>query len=329
MVPLLEVKNLQTYLYVKEGVLKAIDDVSFEVNKGEILGIVGESGSGKSMTALSVMRLLPEPPAKIVGGQILLDGEDLVTKSEKEMNQIRGQRMSMVFQDPLSSLNPVMKVGDQIAESIRSHQKVSASEARKKAIESMELVGIPNAADRADSYPFQFSGGMRQRVMIAMGVSCSPELLIADEPTTSLDVTIQAQILELMRDLRSKLDMSVIFISHNLGLVSWICDRVIVMYAGKVMETSDVESLFAKPKHPYTEALLKAVPGTTQVDRLYAIPGAVPNLIEKSPTAAQKCLFSPRCQIVKPVCSSKAPELVEVGPAHRSRCLKYTEDPKW
>lgn len=321
MAPLLEVRNLRTYAYMKEGVLKAVDGVSFEAKKGEILGIVGESGCGKSMTALSIMGLLPTPPARIVGGQVLLDGEDLVTKTETEMAKVRGARISMVFQDPLSSLNPVMKIGEQIMESIRVHQKVDKSEAKEKAIKSMELVGIPNAADRAEGYPFEFSGGMRQRVMIAMGIACSPELLIADEPTTSLDVTIQAQILELMRDLSRRLNMTVVFISHNLGLVSWISDRVTVMYAGKVVETSDVESLFMAPKHPYTEALLKAVPSASRVTRLYTIPGAVPSML--SPPGG--CAFHPRCTDAMPVCSKLVPELVEAGSSHYARCLKYSE----
>ncbi|HEX7120221.1 MAG TPA: ABC transporter ATP-binding protein [Longimicrobiales bacterium] len=315
---LLEVENLRTYFDTEGGVARAVDGVSFEVEKGEVLGIVGESGSGKSVTSLSLMRLVPQPPGRIQpGSSIRFRGAELLELPEEEMRRIRGNDIAMIFQEPMTSLNPVYPVGDQIAEALRHHRGMGARDARARAVELLRLVGIADPERRADAYPHQLSGGMRQRVMIAMAISCEPELLIADEPTTALDVTIQAQILELLAELRERLGMAMILITHDLGVVAEVCDRVIVMYAGQVMERADVDALFRDPRHPYTEGLLKAIPRLGRpVDRLAVIPGSVPN-----PTAwPVSCRFHPRCPYGWDLCVESAPDLFGADGDHASRC---------
>lgn len=258
--PVLDVKQLRTSFFSSDGEVPAVDDISFSVNKGEILGIVGESGCGKSVTSLSIMKLIPQPPGKIVGGEILLDGEDLVKASEKRMREIRGNEVAMIFQEPMTSLNPLFTIGDQLTEGIKLHKKLNKKAAIQQAVEMLKLVGLPRAEQIIKEYPHQLSGGMRQRVMIAMALSCHPRLLIADEPTTALDVTIQAQILSLMKDLNQKLDTAIVMITHDLGVVAEVCERVIVMYAGKIVEEAPVKEIFKNPKHPYTQGLLQSVP---------------------------------------------------------------------
>jgi oligopeptide/dipeptide ABC transporter ATP-binding protein len=319
MAPLLEVRNLQTQFFTQDGVVKAVDGVSFHVNRGETLGIVGESGCGKSVTSLSVMRLIPNPPGKIAGGQILFDGEDLLGMSDEEMRHIRGNRIAMIFQDPMTSLNPVLTVGRQITESLELHLKLSKKEAHNRAGELLDMVGIPSASKRLDNYPHQFSGGMRQRVMIAMALSCNPELLIADEPTTALDVTIQAQILELINRLREELETAVIMITHDLGVVAGMTDRVTVMYAGKVVEEGPTKEIFANPRMPYTIGLLRSIPRLDEERgrKLNPIRGLPPSLID----LPQLCPFSPRCDYVQERCLTVTPELRSVAPEHRAACL--------
>lgn len=315
---LLEVKNLKTYFFTDEGVVKAVDDVSFSLRRGESLGIVGESGSGKSVTALSIMRLIQDPPGKILGGEILFKGEDLLKKKEEEMRDVRGNKISMIFQDPMTSLNPVFTIGDQIMEAIILHQKLDKTSARRKAIEMLELVRIPEAEKRIDEYPHQFSGGMRQRVMIAMALSCNPEILIADEPTTALDVTIQAQIIELIKQLQKELGMSLILITHDMGVVAETCHNVVVMYAGKVVEYADVKTIFKNPAHPYTIGLLESVPRLDlRKERLKAIEGQPPDLV----ALPNYCYYAERCPYRTEVCLKQIPELVEVEPGHYSRCI--------
>ncbi|MGB9739435.1 ABC transporter ATP-binding protein [Chloroflexus sp.] len=318
MAPLLEVRDLRTYFHTQDGIVKAVDGVSFYVNRGETLGIVGESGCGKSVTSLSIMRLIPNPPGKIVSGQILFDGEDLLQASEEEMRRIRGNRIAMIFQDPMTSLNPVLTIGRQITESLELHLKLSKKEARDRAIELLDMVGIPSPSKRLDNYPHQFSGGMRQRVMIAMALSCNPELLIADEPTTALDVTIQAQILELINRLREELETAVILITHDLGVVAGMTDRVTVMYAGKVVEEGPTAEIFANPRMPYTIGLLRSIPRLDEERgrRLTPIRGLPPNLIDLPPI----CPFSPRCDYAREECLARVPELRRVGPDHRAAC---------
>ncbi|HEX7999148.1 MAG TPA: ABC transporter ATP-binding protein [Pyrinomonadaceae bacterium] len=300
---LLEVKNLQTHFQTRAGLVRAVDGVSFHVDRGELLSLVGESGCGKSMTALSVMRLVAAP-GKIVGGEIIFDGESLLEASEERMREIRGDDIAMIFQDPMTSLNPVYTIGEQIAEALRLHRKLSRADARKATIAAMGEVAIPDPARRVDDYPHQLSGGMRQRVMIAMALACDPKLLIADEPTTALDVTIQAQILELLNELRRTRELGVLLITHDLGVVAEVADRVAVMYTGRIVEESPVEELFARPKHPYTEGLLRSVPKLTVADaarasRLETIEGVVP-----SPTALPPgCHFAPRCSHRMPRCT--------------------------
>jgi len=304
---LLEVENLKTYFSTEEGLAKAVDDVTFHVDRGETLGIVGESGCGKSVTALSVMRLIPTPPGEIVNGKIHFDGIDVRSLPEDEMRRIRGNEISMIFQEPMTSLNPVFTCGDQIMEAIRLHQKVDKTEARKRAIDMLKLVGISDPDQRVDEYPHQLSGGMRQRVMIAMALSCNPKLLIADEPTTALDVTVQAQILELIASLQKKLNMSVIIITHDLGVVAEVTKRVIVMYAGKIVEEGDIRTIFKSPKHPYTQGLLKSIPNPAKkVDRLAVIEGVVPVPTE----FPAGCKFHPRCEFVEDRCRQHEPPLV-------------------
>ncbi len=323
--PLLEVNNLKTYFYTEDGVVKAVDGVDFQVYPGEVLGLVGESGCGKSVTSLSIMRLIA-PPGKVVEGEILLDGRNLLDLSEAEMIRVRGNKISMIFQQPQSALNPVFKVGDQIVEVLHIHQKVGKKDGWARAIELLKMVGIPDAERRANAYPHELSGGMAQRIMIAMALACQPELLIADEPTTALDVTIQAQILDLMRDLRNRVGASVILITHDLGVVAELAERVAVMYAGRIVEQADVRLLFEKPMHPYTLGLMGSIPVLGQVkERLEVIPGSVPNLINLPPG----CRFAPRCRARMEnnlhICEQAEPGLIEVQPGHLVRCWLYQE----
>lgn len=315
--PLLEVKGLKTYFYTEDGVVQAINGVDFVIRPGEVMGLVGESGSGKSVTSLSIMRLLPSS-GKIVDGQILLEGRDLVTTAEGQLVKMRGDDLSMIFQQPASCLNPVFRIGDQIAETIMVHQQMSSQQAWKQAVEMLRKVGIPDPERRATAFPHEISGGQAQRVMIAMALSCLPKLLIADEPTTALDVTIQAQILDLMRKLRSETGTAILLITHDMGVIAEMCDTVAVMYAGQIVEYTDVLTLFDKPLHPYTEGLLAAIPilGDVQ-ETLAVIPGSVPNLIELPPG----CKFAARCPYAKELCVEMEPPLLEVEPGHRVRCL--------
>ncbi|SHI88048.1 oligopeptide transport system ATP-binding protein [Geosporobacter subterraneus DSM 17957] len=320
---LLEVKNLRTSFFTHVGEVKAIGGVSFALDKGEAIGIVGESGSGKSVTSLSIMRLL-QYPGKIVEGELIFKGQDLVKKSDKEMQAIRGNEIAMIFQDPMTSLNPVYTVGDQIIEAIRRHQGLNKAEAKKKAIEMLRLVGIPSPEKRVDNYPHEFSGGMRQRAMIAIALSCEPSLLIADEPTTALDVTIQAQILELMKDLKEKINTSIMLITHDLGVVADVCSRIIVMYGGLIMEEGKTEDIFYNPKHPYTMGLLKSIP---RLDlggkkRLVPIEGSPPDLL-KPPKG---CPFAARCPYAMRVCIEQRPEYTFVDEKHRAACWLLHED---
>ncbi|MBO8127007.1 MAG: ABC transporter ATP-binding protein [Firmicutes bacterium] len=316
---LLEVRNLKVHFYTEEGLVPAVDGVSFDLDAGKTLGIVGESGCGKSQTSLAIMGLIPMPPGRIPEGEIIFKGEDLLKKSDKEMRHIRGNEISMIFQEPMTSLNPVFTIGDQIMEAIILHQKVSKQEARKKAAEMLRLVGIPSPEKRLDEYPHQLSGGMRQRVMIAMALSCNPSLLIADEPTTALDVTIQAQILDLMRDLKEEIGMGIMLITHDMGVIAEMADEVVVMYAGKVVEKAPVTELFDNPLHPYTHGLLGSIPKLNeQVDRLEAIPGTVPNPYHMP----KGCRFNPRCEYAKEICKVKDPVLEEYADGHSAACWK-------
>jgi oligopeptide/dipeptide ABC transporter ATP-binding protein len=318
---ILEVRNLQTSFFTEEGELKAVDDVSFSVYSGKTLGIVGESGCGKSVTSLSIMRLIPSPPGRIVGGQILYQGRDLTRLSMPEMRKIRGNEISMIFQEPMTSLNPVFTIGNQICEAIALHQDLPAREIRNKAIEMLKLVGIPSPEKRVDDYPHQLSGGMRQRVMIAMALSCDPKILIADEPTTALDVTIQAQILDLLRELQAKVGLSLILITHDLGVVAEMADEVVVMYAGRVAEQGKVREIFKNPRHPYTRGLLNSIP-TPGKKRLETIPGIVPNLMH----LPQGCRFQERCPYVIAECRGLEPELRTIVEdselPHAIRCIR-------
>ncbi|MEJ2666670.1 MAG: ABC transporter ATP-binding protein [Deinococcales bacterium] len=322
---LLEVKDLKTYFDTDEGVVKAVDGVSFHIDRGETLGVVGESGSGKSVTSLSVMRLIPTPPGRIASGEMLFEGQDLVTKSEREMRRIRGNDISMIFQEPMTSLNPVYTVGDQIAEAIVLHQGKSNREAMRLAVEMLDLVGIPEPAKRVRNYPHQMSGGMRQRVMIAMALSCGPKLLIADEPTTALDVTIQAQILDLMRKLQSEIGMSILFITHDLGVISEMADRVVVMYAGRAVEEAHVNDIFARPQMPYTLGLMNSIPRVDRAaehqERLEAIPGNVPNPLY----LPEGCAFHPRCRFAIDACKEAVPSLEDTGGGHMVRCIRWKD----
>lgn len=316
---LLSVKNLSTEFPVKKGIVRAVEDVSFDVDQGEILAIVGESGSGKSVTSLSIMGLLAEP-GHVAGGSLEFEGKDLATLSEKQYRELRGNDMAMIFQEPMTSLNPVYRVGNQIVEAIRTHEKVSKAEAKDRAVDLLRKVGIPSPEARINDYPHQMSGGMRQRVMIAMALACNPKLLIADEPTTALDVTIQAQILDLLRRLRDDTGMAVLLITHDLGVVSETADRVVVMYCGQVVEEAEVRTLFDHPMHPYTLGLPKSIPRLEDDDskRLYMIKGMVPNPLEMPPG----CHFSDRCDSCMDICRTKVPELVDVD-GHKVRCFLY------
>lgn len=317
---LLEVKNLKTYFFTEEGVVKAVNDVSFEVGEGETLGLVGESGCGKSVTSLSIMKLIPNPPGKIISGQILFNGIDIVNISEKDMHEIRGNKISMIFQEPMTALNPVFTVGHQIQEVFTLHQKISKKEAKEKTIELLKIVGIPEPEKRYHQYPFELSGGMRQRVMIAMALTCNPKLLIADEPTTALDVTIQAQILELIKEMQQKFNSAVILITHDLAVIAETVDNVAVMYAGVIVEKTEVKRLFKNPMHPYTIGLLNSIPILGQRGKeLQEIPGRVPNLID----LPKGCYFADRCNRRMPICSQQEVELKEVEPGHFVRCFLY------
>jgi peptide/nickel transport system ATP-binding protein len=320
--PLLRIENLKTYFYTDEAVVRAVDGVSYEVHAGETLAVVGESGSGKSVTALSILRLVPEPPGRIVDGRILFKGRNLLDLTEADMRVIRGSEISTIFQEPMTALNPVFTCGEQIIETIVLHDRVDRAQARKRAIEMLELVGIPAAAQRVDEYPHQLSGGMRQRVMIAMALACRPSILIADEPTTALDVTIQAQILELLKRLQAELGMAVILITHDLGVVAETADRVAVMYAGQVVEYTDIRSAFRRPLHPYTAGLQASLPklGVRQ-DRLRVIPGNVPNPAH----FPAGCRFHPRCPVMLPSRCLQPPDLIAVEASHRSRCVRAEE----
>jgi peptide/nickel transport system ATP-binding protein len=322
----LDVKNLQTVFFTNSGLFRAVDDVSFHVCRGETLAIVGESGCGKSVTALSVMRLVPDPPGRIVGGSIMLEGTDLLRLDEDKMREIRGNRISMIFQEPMTSLNPVMRIGDQITEAVRLHRSMTRKEAWDQAVEMLRLVRIPVPERRAHEYPHQLSGGMRQRAMIAMALACRPALLIADEPTTALDVTIQAQILALVLELQKELGMGLILITHDLGVVAQTAQRVIVMYAGRKVEEADVETLFASPRHPYTRGLMASIPAVPSLGgnadaRLIEIPGMVPSLTR----LPKGCAFAPRCAFAIARCREEYPPLENWGAGHLAACWRADE----
>lgn len=320
---LMEVKNLVTRFYTQEGTVYAVNDVSYKLNEGETLGVVGESGSGKSVHALSIMRLIPSPPGKIEQGEVLFGGRgDLLKLSNDEMRLIRGAEIAMIFQDPMTSLNPVLTIGTQITEALKLHKGMNDREAEERAAELLTMVGIPDAKRRLKNYPHQFSGGMRQRVMIAMALSCNPKLLIADEPTTALDVTTQAQILDLMLDLQREYNMSILFITHDLGVVAEIADSVAVMYLGRVVESSDVDTIFNNPKHPYTQALLSSVPKISVTRQpLAPIQGMVPSPFRRP----SGCTFHPRCSHAMPICQAVEPSMIPLDHDHRVRCLLYDD----
>ena len=320
---ILKVNNLQTHFSTDEGTVKAVDGVSFDLHAGETLAIVGESGSGKSVTNLSIMNLIPNPPGKVVGGEVWYGGRDILKMTGKEIRAIRGNKISMIFQDPMTSLNPFLRISTQMIETIVLHQGLSKKDAKAKAIEMLGLAGIPAPEKRIDCYPHQFSGGMRQRVMIAMALSCNPEILIADEPTSALDVTIQAQILDLMGDLTARLGTAVIMITHSLGVVAGMCDTVCVMYAGRVVEQGPVDALFANPKHPYTKGLIRSVPRLDKPnhERLFSINGQPPNVIDLPPC----CPFYPRCEFAMDACRSKYPASVETNDGLKVSCWLYSE----
>ena len=318
---LIELRNLQTQFFTDDGLVRAVDGVSYALERGETLGVVGESGCGKSVTALSILRLIPDPPGKIVAGEIIFEGANLLDRSPAEMRRIRGNDISMIFQEPMTSLNPVFTIGNQIAEAVRLHQGLSKKDALDKAIEMLTVVGIPVPEHRVHEYPHQLSGGMRQRAMIAMALSCNPKVLIADEPTTALDVTIEAQILDLMRNLQDELGTAIIMITHDLGVVAEIARKVVVMYAGKVVEQAPVEKLFAEPNHPYTQGLLASLPradkdGTEARHRLQEIPGIVPSLMNLPPG----CKFASRCPKAMTICDEQEPTLEQIGADHYSSC---------
>jgi len=319
--PLLEIRGLKTYFSTDDGMVQAVDGVDITIGRGETVGVVGESGCGKTVTALSVLKLIAMPPGRIVAGEVLYQGRNLVPLDADAMDRIRAKDIAMVFQEPMTSLNPVYTVGEQIAEVLRRHEGLSRRDANEKTIEMLRLVQIPNPDRRAHDYPHQFSGGMRQRVMIAMALSCSPKLLIADEPTTALDVTIQAQILELLADMKSRFGMAIMLITHAMGVVAETCQRVVVMYAGKVIEEAPVDELFANPRHPYTQGLIRSIPridtAATQKARLEAIPGVVPSLLRPPPG----CRFAPRCRYAMAKCREAVPPLREVGGGHKVACV--------
>lgn len=324
--PVLSVRNLKTHFFTEEGVVRAVDGISYDLMPGQTLGIVGESGCGKSVHAMSILRLIPNPPGKIVGGEILFQGKemkkpvDLVKLEPSKMRALRGDRIAMIFQEPMTSLNPVLSVGEQIAEVIRHHEQTTTEEAFRRAISLLDQVGIPHAAKRIHDYPHSFSGGMRQRAMIAMALAMKPDVLIADEPTTALDVTIQAQILKLIRDMQESFNMAVVLITHNMGVVAEIADQVIVMYAGRPAESAPVKQIFSNPAHPYTWGLLNSIPKLNQrSDKLSPIEGQPPNLARQN----QGCLFAPRCPYAWEDCRQQAPELLPVGLQHEASCWLY------
>jgi peptide/nickel transport system ATP-binding protein/oligopeptide transport system ATP-binding protein len=326
---LLDIQHLKTYFYIFEGVVRAVDDVSFYMQKGEVLGVVGESGCGKSVTAQSVMRLIPDPPGRIVDGSILFDGIDLAAIPIEKMRKIRGKRISMIFQEPMTSLNPVYTIGNQLAEMFVLHEGNSAKESLARSVEMLRMVQIPAPEKRVHDYPHQLSGGMRQRAMIAMALACNPEILIADEPTTALDVTVQAQILDLMMQLRQDYQTAIMMITHDLGVIAEIAERIVVMYAGKVMEEARTVPLFESPKHPYTEALLRSIPrlgdrSQGERTRLSEIRGIVPGLLNRP----EACLFAPRCEYVMAICRQIPPPLAEVEPGRTVRCWLHSDPPE-
>ena len=318
--PLLKVQDLQVHFDTDDGVLHAVDGVNFHIDRSETLGVVGESGCGKSVTAMTIMKLLAMPPGRIANGQIWFEGTDLVKADAQTMRNLRAKEIAMIFQEPMTSLNPVLSVGEQIAETLRLHEGLTPKQAMAKAIDMLGLVNIPKPAQRVNDYPHQFSGGMRQRVMIAMALSCKPKLLIADEPTTALDVTIQAQILDLLNDLKSQMGMSIMLITHAMGVVAETAQRVVVMYAGRVVEEATVEKLFASPAHPYTQGLIRSIPridfDSVNKQRLEAIPGSVPKLINPP----KGCRFAPRCQYASDRCTQEMPELREISTGHQVAC---------
>ncbi|MBI9108006.1 MAG: ABC transporter ATP-binding protein [Spirochaetales bacterium] len=318
---ILKVNDLKTYFNTDDGIVKAVDGVSFELEKGEMLGIVGESGSGKSVTNLSLMKLIPSPPGKIMSGTAMLDGVDIFKMNDNEIRKLRGNRIGMIFQDPMTSLNPFLRISTQMIETIMLHQDKDKSAARARAVEMLEMVGIPNPSKRINDYPHQFSGGMRQRVMIAMALSCDPEILIADEPTSALDVTIQAQIIEVMQELCRKLNTAVIMITHDLGVVAGICDKVCVMYAGRIVEKGSNDEIFKDPKHPYTQGLIKSVPRLDRPSkgRLYSIEGQPPNVID----LPECCPFHPRCEKAMDKCRNTYPPLKVFGKGREVSCWLY------
>jgi oligopeptide/dipeptide ABC transporter ATP-binding protein len=319
---LLDVKNLHTYFFTPEGVVKAVDGVSFHLGRRESLAIVGESGCGKTVTALSIIRLVPDPPGKIMEGEIFFEGRDLVKLEGKELRQIRGNQIGMIFQDPMTSLNPVYTIGNQIIEAIRTHTNLSMRESKARAIELLEMVEIPQAKNRLKDFPHEFSGGMRQRVMIAMAISCNPKILIADEPTTALDVTIQAQIIELLERLRMEVGLAVILITHDLGVVAGTAENVLVMYAGKVVEYGKIEDIYYRSKHPYAWSLMRSIPRMDEKkEKLMVIPGQPPSLINLPPG----CSFQPRCPFAEAICEEEEPPLKDVGSGHLSAC-HFAED---
>jgi len=324
MAKLLEVKNLKTQFFTQDGVVHAVNGITYSVGAGETVAIVGESGSGKSVGVMSLIRLIPQPPGKIVDGQVIFDGQDLLKLSEEELRHVRGNRIAMIFQDPMTSLNPVLTVGRQITEALELHLNMNREQSRKRAIELLQMVGIPAAESRIDDYPHQFSGGMRQRVMIAMGLSCNPQLLIADEPTTALDVTIQAQIVDLIGRLKEELGMAIIWITHDLGVVAGMAERVMVMYSGFIVEEAPVDQIYARPRHPYTLGLLRSIPRLDlgRQKRLMPIEGLPPDLLE----APNHCPFAPRCQFVFDKCWQENPALELVGPDHKAACWADISD---
>jgi oligopeptide transport system ATP-binding protein len=323
MAKLLEVNNLTTHFFTQDGVVKAVDGITYDLEEGEVLGVVGESGCGKSVHALSIMRLVPSPPGRTVAGEVIFDGEDLLKMDDAEMRNIRGNRIAMVFQEPMTSLNPVLTIGRQLTETLELHQGMSKQQAKTRAAELLQTVGIPDAAQRLGDYPHQFSGGMRQRVMIAIALSCNPKLIIADEPTTALDVTIQAQILELMQDLARDFGTAMIIITHNLGVVARYAHNVNVMYAGKIIETGTAEEIYHNPRHPYTLALLNSVPRLDARERvkLDAIEGLPPDLVN----LPEGCSFAPRCKYIYERCVEETPVLVDSSPGHTSACWRHQE----
>jgi peptide/nickel transport system ATP-binding protein len=324
--PLLDIRGLKTHFTTDDGVVQAVDGVDLSIERGETLGVVGESGCGKTVTAMSVLKLIPMPPGKIVAGQILYQGRDLVPLDTAEMDRIRSKDIAMVFQEPMTSLNPVYTIGEQIAEVVRKHEDLGRKAAIEKTIEMLRLVQIPNPDKRFNDYPHQFSGGMRQRVMIAMALSCNPKLLIADEPTTALDVTIQAQILELLQDMKQRFGMAIMLITHAMGVVAETAQRVVVMYAGKVIEEAPVDHLFANPRHPYTQGLIRSIPridtAATHKTRLEAIPGVVPSLLNPPPG----CRFAARCRYAMTKCREAVPPLIDIGSGHKVACVLVQDE---